>query len=282
MKINEILTEAPVADYEPIGDFEKKGQFQHTVDKKLVVHPTHIEKVYKFFQNTPYNFRFFPVNLPGLRAHRESGEASPEKIQKIFGKQADKILQNHENSITVVFLGNYGADRVMMTSWIMAHRFGHAIQATRQSDPYTKTAWSKAGSVLFGNINRILGEYYGISSRQSYNSAVKWDLAKQYSALFNAIGTQRSSRTGQINRPYEFLYELFAQYLQSGEVKLNPLPVSMSYGRKAWGRPTRFASIQPEYRDELSRAQETEQLAVDLQHAFKQVLKSSVGKIYLM
>lgn len=31
----------------------------------------------------------------------------------------------------------------------------------------------------------------------------------------------RSARTNKIKRPYEFLYEMFAQYINSGNIKLN-------------------------------------------------------------
>jgi hypothetical protein len=132
----------------------------------------------------------------------------------------------------------------------------------------------------------MLEECYGkVNNRSGYgnrNNSMKSDLTPEYNAFFNAIGTQRSSRTGQIKRPYEFLYELFAQYLKHGKVTLNPLPINLTYGRKAWGNPTQFINIKPEYRDEAERAQESQTLANDMGHMFDDVLSSSVGKIYVM
>lgn len=283
MRIHEILSEAPLVDYEPLGDFEKPGAFRQPVDRKLVTHPVNIQKIYKFFEKTPYNFRIFPINTKGLTKFSESGTKTPEEIKQIFGKDAEKIINGHENAITIVYIGNAGAERVMLTPWMMAHRFGHTIQAsTRQGQ---NAAWSKAESYFFKSINEILDMMYSKTARApSYStSQIKWDMSPEYNALFNAIGTQRSSRSNQIKRPYEFLYELFAQYLQSGDVTLGPMPVNLGYGRKAWGRPTKYMNVKPEYRDDtLMRQEESDRLAARLTSMFDSVLKSSVGNIYLM
>lgn len=282
MKIYEILSEAPLVDYEPLGDFNKPGAFRQEVDKKLVTHPVNIEKAHRFFAQTPYNFRIFPVNFKGLTKFRETGEASPEKIKEIFGKEADKIINGHENSITIVYIGNAGAERVMLTPWMMAHRFGHSIQATRRSS--TDKQWALAEAYFFKTVNSMLERMYRKipSPSYGYSSSIKWDMSPEYNALFNAIGTQKSSRSGQIKRPYEFLYELFAQYLQSGEVTLGPAPINLAYGRKAWGKPTKFMNLSSDYADEAERQQESDRLANTLSQLFENVLNDSVGKIYLM
>jgi hypothetical protein len=107
-------------------------------------------------------------------------------------------------------------------------------------------------------------------------------LTPEYNALFNAIGTQRSSRSGEIKRPYEFLYEIFAQYLGTGNVVLNPLPSNLGYGRKNWGNPSKYMNIKPEYREEDERAHATQTLANDMHYMFDDVLSSSVGQIFVM
>jgi hypothetical protein len=97
------------------------------------------------------------------------------------------------------------------------------------------------------------------------------------------MGTQRSSREGQIKRPYEFLYEIFAQYLKDGYITLNPIPVSVDYGRKAWGRSTKYMGLKPEMReDDLYREQISDELANQMTMLFNNVLKNSVGKVYVM
>ena len=288
MRAPEFITEAPVADYVPLG-FDTKGTQFKPVDKKLVQHPVNQTKAIKFFENTPYDFRLFFNDTPGLRKYREQGPKSSEEIKEIFGKDADRILQNSENAITIVFIGNYGSDQVMMTPWIMAHRFGHAIQAgVRSNGGYLNRdrtdPWSLAESYFFKFVNSTLEKYYKkLKSSGSYSaSEIRWNMTPEYNALFNAIGTQRSSRENQIKRPYEFLYELFAQYLKDGKITLNPMPGNLGYGRKAWGNPTRYMNIDPTYRDELSREQISDELSNNLTQLFDKVLKNSVGKIYVM
>lgn len=285
MRAVEFLSEAPLADYVPLG-FDKKGTQFKPVDKRLVQHPVNQTKTMKFFEKTPYDFRLFFNDSPGLRRYREYGPMSPETVKEVFGKDANQILANSDNAITIVFIGNFGADQVMMTPWIMAHRFGHAIQAgirNTYGGRNTTDPWTQAETYFFKYINSILEKYYKKSASNHYDTSVNWKLQPEYNALFNAIGTQRSSREGQIKRPYEFLYELFAQYLKDGYVTLNPIPPSVDYGKKAWGRSTKYMGLSPEMReDDIYREQISDELANNLTNLFNNVLKSAVGKIYVM
>jgi hypothetical protein len=285
MRAQEFITEAPLVDYETLGDYAKPGPFRDPIEKKLVQHPVTVEKAYRFFANTPFNFRLFPANIPGTTKFRETGEKSPEEIRKIFGPYADRIITGSQDAITIVYIGNAGVDKVMLTTWMMAHRFGHALQA---SAPYVQASrvqtnhWQRAANEFFHLVNETLDAAYGKASTTARREPLKSDLTPEYNALFNAIGTQRSSRTNQIKRPYEFLYELFAQYLKDGHVTLNPLPTNLGYGRQAWGNPTRYMTIQSEFRDELSRAEFSERLASEMNHLFETALGANVGKIFVM
>jgi hypothetical protein len=282
------LDEMALSTYKTMGDFTKPGPFQGT-DKKLVPHPKNIEKATQFFEKTPYDFRLFFSNIPGTGKYSEHGPMTPEEIKKVFGPQAESILQDSGDAITVVFVGNKGDRKVMLTPWMMAHRFGHAIQAGNRGNRGW-SAWGEAEKHFFTTINSTLGEYYGKVDRgpssgylgKPKSEQMNNNLTPEYNALFNAIGTQRSSRSGEIRRPYEFLYELFAQYLGTGKVTLNPLPSNLGYGRKAWGNPSNFMNIKPEFRDESERARASEMLAGDMQMMFDDVLNSSVGKVFVM
>lgn len=278
MRAVEFITEAPLKDYQPIGNFDKPGPFRGT-DKKLVPHPVNQLKAIKFFEKTPYDFRLFFSNISGTGRYSEYGPMNPEMVQEIFGKYAQQILQDTEDTITVVFVGNKGDSKVMLTPWMMAHRIGHAVQSgTRMNG--NRGVWREAETHFFKGINQILKDFYGIDRVNQFDTQVNWKLNKEYSALFNVIGTQRSSRTGQITRPYEFFYELFAQYLGTGEIKLNPLPKYKEYGRKAWGRSTQNLRLQPGAEEESKYT--TEILARDMELMFNDVLSSLVGKVLIM
>ena len=283
MRIIEIITEAPLTDYAPLGDFSRTGGFRHAADRALVTSPVAVGKVQQFFSRTPYDFRIFPVQFTGGGRWLETGAVTPERLVEIVGTaNAQRILAGHgPDVITVVFTNNTGDRRLPLTPWIMAHRIGHAVQATGRRGPANR-AWQEAEQHFFRAVNSILEDFYGKKSDNRYGvtpRTMRYDLGAEYNALFNAIGTQRSSRTGQITRPYEFLYEIFAQYLGTGSIKLNPLPKSQGYGRKAWGRTTQNLNLRG---NEEDYKYSTEVLGRDMELMFDDVLGSLVGKILVM
>jgi hypothetical protein len=278
------VDEMAMSSYKTFGDFTKPGPFRGA-DKRLIPHPKSELKTQKFFERTPYDFRLFFSNVPGTGKYSEYGPMSPDEIRKIFSQeQADEIINGHDDAITVVFVGNKGDSKVMMTPWIMAHRFGHAIQAGVRGGNHW-SAWREAEQHFFQQVNGTLEDYYGKQSTDRMGATprtMKWDLTPEYNALFNAVGTQRSSRSGEIRRPYEFLYEMFAQYLGTGTIKFNQFPTNLGYGRKNWGTPSKYLNIKPEYRDEGERQGAAEMLARDMEMMFDDVLSASVGKIFVM
>ena len=276
---DDTVDEMALSQYQTIGDFDKPGPFRE-VDKKLIPHPTNKKKAIEFFKKAPYDFRLFFSNIPGTGKFSEYGPMTPSQITHVFGKQAPKIIEGSGNAITIVYVGNSGDDKVMLTPWMMAHRFGHAVNRGKYR-PGGAVAWEKAEAHFFDAVNNKLHEFYGKLDNLS-SKVEERTLTQEYNALFNAIGTQRSSRSAKIRRPYEFFYELFAQYLGTGQIKLNPFPTNLSYGRKAWGKPTKFMNIKPKYRDEIERKHAADVLASDMEIMFDIVLSDSVGKIFVM
>ena len=281
---DQTVDEMALSKYQTFGDFEKPGSFTG-VDKKLVPHPKNIQKATKFFEQTPYDFRLFFANISGLGKYSETGPMSPEQIRKIFNKeQADEIINGSEDAITVIYVNNVGDRKVMMTPWIMAHRFGHSIQAGARGNR-TWSAWTEVEKHFFTQINQILAEYYGLRRATDFYSdrTINWNVGREYNALFNAIGTQRSSRERQINRPYEFMYEMFAQYLKTGTVTLNPLPNKIPYGgRMVFGKPSQYLILKPDVRNDPDTQYVTDTLGNDMGILFGDVLSSAVGKLYVM
>ena len=281
MKIHEIITEAPIVDYEPLGDFKKPGSFNDPRDKKLIQNPKHEQKLLRFFQNTNEDFRIFPVNIPGFRRFTEKGMVSDMWLRDVFDNIAkrpdigDRILEGHGDHITIVYVSNTGEGKVVMTPWIMAHRFGHAIQATSIKRGFR--AWEYAEVYFFEAIHNFLEEVYNIkiTSRTFDRRYFPY-----YIALFNAIGTQRSSRQNLISRPYEFLYEIFTQYLQTGAVKLNPLPKTLPYGKAVWGKRQSLTADRDLSDRDLHNLVST--LENTMEYAFGDVLSECVGKIFVM
>lgn len=279
MRIHDIITEAPLAHYEPIGDFGRAHSFRSEVDRKLVTHPVNIKKIHTFLENSRFDFRVFVLNQRGASRYTETGVMNYDLFYDAFGKQVANAVfgsgAGTDDAITIVYVGNSGAERVMFTPWVMAHRFGHAIQATVRRGGHAE-AWQSVERYFFTGVNRLLTDYY---RQQMSLRGIDFNKTAVYNAFFNSIGTMRSARTNQIKRPYEFLYECFAQYLQSGEVKFNPLPTNVPYGKKAWGHPTQRLYGQ---NIDDSVNEELEYFAQGLVEHFEEVLMDCQGKVFVM
>lgn len=275
MRLFEILSEAPLTDYMPLGDFEQgKGGFRHAVDKKLVTNPVTIGKLYKFFSRTPYDVRIFPVQVRGGGRWLETGEVHREDLVKAVGVgNAQRVLSGQSpDNITVVFTNNTGAERMPLTPWMMAHRMGHAIRRGGAA-----VAWETAYRHFWNGLDEIMRDYYGFAIPRISNYASDPD---QYRAMIDAIGTMRSARQKTINRISEFPYEMFAQYLNTGEVRFNPAPRQLVSRRQAWGHPQILRTISPEKQRQAARDLET--LSHDMELLFNDVMSNALGRIYVM
>lgn len=268
--------EAPLADYETRGDFNKPGPFRGP-DKKLVIHPKNIEKTRKFFQKSDIDFRLFFIQESGIGKYSEHGQADEKTLRTMFSDQlVDSILDNHENAITIVYVGNKGDQKVPMTPWIMAHRFGHAIiKSTNVSSGY---AWTEMTKFFVREIENILQECYGFEHYITVSSlGGKHRLL--FRSLFNQLGTQRSSRQGNIDRPYEFFYEMLAQFIGTGKVTFNAFPKEISWGN-VYGKPTQRLIARKCSDEDL--AYYAQRLSNDVSIMIDDVLSASVGYIFVM
>lgn len=279
MKIRELMTEAPLSDYQPLGNFERgRGGFRHQVDKQLVTNPVNIGKVHKFFSRTPYDIRIFPVQVRGGGGWLETGEVDNVTLSKIVGADnAQRILAGQgPDNITIVFTNNTGAERVPLTPWMMAHRMGHAVRRRRGYQP--DRAWTEADRHFWNGlngINTILRDYYGVTTATSEEDRVEIE-----NALLNAIGTMRSARQRRISRNWEMVYEIFAQYLNTGEVTFNSAPAELVSRRQAWGHPRLLRRIGKTEQQEASQMLET--LSYDMELMFNDVMSNALGRIYVM
>lgn len=264
------VSEAPLTDYEPLGDFDKTGGFRHATDRALVTHPVTVGKLQHFFGRTPHEIRIFPVQVKGGAKWLEAGQVSPLELVKVVGTEnAQRILNGHnENTVTIVFTNNIGTERVPLTSWMMAHRIGHAIRGV--------SSWNNAAKHFFGTINEILRDYYKLPVQ---GNVLNRDNAP-YKALFDQIGKMRSARQKAISRPFEFFYELLAQYLNSGSVSFNPAPRQLFHRQQAWGQNRYISRIGSVEQREVQMKLET--LARDMDIYFNDVMNEAEGKIYVM
>jgi hypothetical protein len=76
------------------------------------------------------------------------------------------------------------------------------------------------------------------------------------------------------------VYEIFAQYLNTGEVTFNSAPAELVSSRQAWGHPLVLRHIGKTEQQEASQMLET--LSHDMELMFNDVMSNALGRIYVM
>lgn len=249
------LVEAPVEDIQTMGNWEKKTKSGNKYDQpsiKLLKNPEYLKKLKATFaSNIPYNFNLYFIKSPKASQHVEVGPVSEEKlIQYISDVDVSPIInasKANPESITIIFTNNSAAEKVPLTPWMIAHRISHSMY--RASFSYdSSNQLANEYKHFFRQINSTLQGCFNISG--GFTSRDK-ALVK----LVNKLGTFRSARENKITRPFEFIHEVFAQFLTTGNIEFNPING-----------------------DELC----SDQLRSEFETAFYYILNRSKGKMFLM
>jgi hypothetical protein len=188
------LSEAPLADYQTMGDFNKSYAYGLTdVDKKLAQHPVQLKKLNDFFNKCPVEFRIFVVNGEHFpqQYYRENG-VTPIDLKNIgfADDQISRIFADHSNSITAVIVST---DNDPYTPWLTAHRLVHAYDDDSRADgPITKA----------------------VSDKLATYSLELDDLM--------TMMTTKSFRTGKIIDGVEAVREMLPEYIVRGKVVIQP------------------------------------------------------------
>ncbi len=251
MKIQTLLNEVPIQDIDHVGDFSKGSSFTHKRDRMIVTHPASIQNIKKKFGNVKQNINLMFVNTKEGRHHTEVGKVDPEWVKKNLGEQVSNSLEkiNTDNAITVIFTNNKGDQRVPMTPWIMAHRLMHSLARSQFSISVGSSAHYKfyneaADEIIRFTSEYIMPAYFGYEKEfpSTYRQAMSAPRDKQLflKYLFQEIGTFKSARDKKLRDWFEFVNELGAQYIITGDVKFNPLPKTL--GPKGFGRQVSLTS----------------------------------------
>jgi len=318
-ELNQItLTEAPLGDYHMIGNWDKTGSFRKEVDRNLVTNPRMIERVFKAFQNTQYDFQFFMVNVPGAGKQAEVGNIGgvsnltaldwlEKNLPKVYPEISKLTFAGKglkDDSINVIFTNNSADEHAPMTPWIMAHRVGHAMRRNpRNAGPsggrIVDYYYQEAYNTLIRETGELLEEYYQIGDRYiahkeddfsksgdypaQYGSKVNWNRMRElvYRRFWEHIGTFRSARDRNLREPFEMMNECMAQYLIQGEIKFNPAPASfkVSFGFGK-GDVNGWLNGGPEVQAEATA--HVEMMARDLTYGIESLIGANVGNVYVM
>lgn len=280
---SEAIAEAPMDTFQTIGDFDKGASFRDKRDREIIRHTVTLTKVKDFFKNTSIDFDFYFVNLTGRRRFAEKGLVSQEFLFKPYpeglGLKPEQLKNGsiQDEHITVFFVGNSAGEKVPMTAWTMAHRFGHAIR--REYGFVQLTNW------LETSFEDVLRHYNLDKGKTSGGYDYRYGEPQRLpdihrlvkSSLFNQIGTMRSAREGKISRYFEFYYELFAQYLKDGKITLNRLKPHIRKKYGAYGREEMAYTKNVEEVNDLIH-----QIERDFSYHAEDALGEIIGKTFIM
>jgi hypothetical protein len=283
----ENLQEAPIGDYETIGDWSKRASFRDKRDRTIIRHPRAIEITKKKFGNTEFLFHFYFVNSNEAKAHQEVGLVKPEWLQANLGDEVynavKKNLDAEDDGINVVFTNNDGAERMNMTAWIMAHRIGHALARERGSRE--AHGYREASNHLISQLS-VCMDAYGDSSFPDSEAKLTGGAygnrdqsrkkQRAMTAFFHEVGSFRSAREKSIRDWFEVLNELIAQYLTTGKIKFRPAPKSFGVrGPQGFMYRTDDAGLE-EVNDQL------DMLSRDMEYYIDAMLGSVCNRVLVM
>lgn len=289
MRLFELLNEVPLAGYTTLSDkptskpgdhkeiskdpedFNKRSSsYTDKRDRRLLTNPTSVERMHNLFQNTSEDFFFYMVNSKEAREHTEVGFVDDHWLVKNMPTVAAH-LENHPDGITVIFTNNKGDQKIPMTPWIMAHRIAHSF--SRGSMQGITTEYETASKTVDHMVNDILKDFYGLHRSDM--------LPKARKKFFEAIGTFRSARKGILRQDFEFLNEVFAQYLITGQITFNNPPKRFALS-KAWGNDTDVLIFRGSDEDYRQVQQMLVMLSNDLEYYIENMLSQAIGSTFVM
>tara|TARA_B100000424_G_scaffold126555_1_gene95804 strand:- start:4506 stop:5432 length:927 start_codon:yes stop_codon:yes gene_type:complete len=247
MRYKEFFKEAPISDFRPMGDYDDEidqdyyddsdaeyytGPAWTTGEKKKIHSKKWQNKVAKSWSKTKNNYILIPV--AGEDAYNyeiiERGVVDVSEVQEDFPQgyeflqelniidQQGKRTEQHQDKTVVFFLGNAAADWVATSGWMLLHRLGHGSRTTRGKE---NPAYTQILTQIIQGLQSIYGNF-GVDIRldANYNSSRYKNSSAWADYGLQKIMTTGSARRNKVRDRFEGLYEMWAQYLNSGSVKL--------------------------------------------------------------
>lgn len=281
----ETYFEMALTDFKKIGKWE--GKNRHGYDKAsvgILNSDAGVRKIQDTFNKVNLaDFNLYFVKQPNAKNYAETGKVDAKFVKDNLNLEvgADIKDPSENDEITIIFTNNVAAERTPLTPWTIAHRIGHAFQATERKK-YRNSALDSHLKYIDNILKDILDSCYNydVLSNNSGRSVLG---NRDYILrdFLENIGTFRSARLKKLPRTFEFFFECFAQWLLSnGNLKFNDFPkVLKSSNRKAWGKDTgRYYKLIDEdladnYKSDLTYA---------FENAFRELLNSNIGTISIM
>ena len=277
------LNEMPITGFNKIGNWQgnsKKYGYDKS-DLKLLNNEKYIEKIINKWSKTNHNFALYFVRNPSAYKYIEIGEVSADWVKENLSID----IQPNPEAINIIFTNNQGANKIPLTSWMIAHRASHAIfrgffgynnmPAANFYDSFAKfRVFCIQTFTEMLNETLHLAYHINIENIRIMYPALRF----HYLALAYAIGTMKSTnKLKKLNNHYEFFHELFAQYINNNKITFNPLPKTLIINK----RKKLKSDLDDSELDDLNQNL-LGQYALQLTANFDLVLHKAHGRIFVM
>lgn len=215
------IVEAPIQDYEQIGDKNIAGTLERS-DLKVISNPQWKTKLLHSFRNVPEPINIYVANYntdqyvdvkdrdTSIRPMTDidhqsfrpwtqliSGQYSANGFEKQFGF----LPPNVNESITVLLTHNFGDGKIPLTPWMIIHRMIHAFNFRNDI--------VRVNNADVRHMDDAAQQIFKIIDMCQYYSKLG------HTALGKVVSTLRSARSG-IERKGELVIELISQYFIKG------------------------------------------------------------------
>lgn len=279
MEFKQFLSEMPITSFNTRGDWSRDAKRKYgfnSQDAGIIGNEKAVEKIKKMWSNSKEEFDLYFVREKNSWKFLQEGEVTPEWVKENLKFE----INPRPEAISVIYTNNTAGDKVPMTAWTIAHRFGHVI--------YREKMFNNIIELFRKELLHLFNEFYNknvFTSIYHYDNNQYAEREKILKALVNSIGTMKSARNGEVRNFVEFIFEIIAQYLLTGSIKFNPLPnFLVTRKRMAWGRPNN-QGIYGGKKDELAIElfnDRLDYLASQTQKDFDKLFSSLRGKIFVM
>lgn len=269
------VDEMAIQQFKTVGDWSRRSSFGSEVDRRILTSPRGVERIRRQWEKTPYDFDIYLVNDPRVNRSefREVGMVDMSFVRDRMRLTPDEVPDPDDNTITIIYTSNTGAQRYMASGWILAHRLGHALARGNSS---VADHWQLFIKRLRRHVVALLEEVYGLSMPLR-----PYDQDKILRYVAQELGSMKSARDGKLRNWYEFAYELLAQYMLTGGIKFNKLPRSIVVGIGGWARKN-YRGSRDEGRREYYNEARLEQLQDEVAAELESILGSAVGSVFVM
>lgn len=221
-----IINEDQLEDVKFFGNWDRPDKL-HRYDRasvKMLTNPNNVERIKNKWSKFDHSIDIYFVKSSQASKHVEVGQVDAD-----FPKRELNIdIKPDPDKITLIITNNVGSPKIPLTPWILAHRFGHAIRRDYRkgyfSLYYYYEEFSKNVDYAMADIAHDL---YNIQDWKRLSPLKKKKFAE-------AIGTFASARNNKLRDYGEFINELLAQYVITGEITLNNNPPKHISTRKVF------------------------------------------------